>query len=267
MKKTFRKPYQIKKKKSLFRNRFFWLGILVLIIVIGIFYLVYFSSFFQIREIEITGNQKVLTKDLQTIIQNQIGQRILIFASKSIFSVNLIRIEEELFKNFPPISKIDLKRNFPDGLTIQIEERKPLAIFCRGEDYFFLDKTGIIFEEAPEINNQYLKIEDLTLTADLKLGDKVIEEEKLNQILNIESRLKVDLKTPLIAVIMFSEERLNVETLDGWEIYLNPQEDIEWQLTKLSAVLEEEIPSENRNDLEYIDLRFENLAPYKYQDY
>jgi len=57
--------------------------------------------------------------------------------------------------------------------------------------------------------------------------------------------------------------------IGGWEIYFNlqkDQKDIDWQLVKLRAVLEEKIPSENRKDLEYIELRFGNFAPYKYKD-
>ena len=73
-----------------------------------------------------------------------------------------------------------------------------------------------------------------------------------------------ELKIKTKEFIIFSEH-LNVKTSEDWEVYLNPQEDINWQLTKLGAVLEEEIPLEKRKDLEYIELRFGNFAPYKYR--
>jgi len=65
---------------------------------------------------------------------------------------------------------------------------------------------------------------------------------------------------------MVSQDRINVQTEQGWKIYFNPQEDISWQITKLSSVLEKEIPPEDRENLEYIELRFGNLAPFKYKD-
>jgi len=105
-----------------------------------------------------------------------------------------------------------------------------------------------------------LKIKNLVQEIELKLGNRVIEKEKLNQIFSINSWLKNNLKISLKTVNIISGERLNMETFDGWEIYLNPQGDIDWQLTKLKAVLEE-IPFEKRKNIEHIELRFGNLAP------
>ncbi len=65
-------------------------------------------------------------------------------------------------------------------------------------------------------------------------------------------------------ISVISEERINVKTSQGWEIYFNPKKDLEWQLRKLGADLDEFIPLEKRKDLEYIELRFGNLAPFKY---
>ena len=65
--------------------------------------------------------------------------------------------------------------------------------------------------------------------------------------------------------MIVSDEKLTGLTTEDWEVYFNLQKDIEWQLTKLRAVLEEKIPPEKRKDLEYIELRFGNFAPFKYK--
>jgi len=67
-------------------------------------------------------------------------------------------------------------------------------------------------------------------------------------------------------LLIVSEARFEAKTLEGFQIYFNFQEDLDWQLTKLKAVLEEEISQERRKNLEYIDVRFGNFAPYKYRD-
>jgi len=97
------------------------------------------------------------------------------------------------------------------------------------------------------------------------LGNKVIEKEFLSSILDTESKLENNLKIPVEEVLVVSDERINLKTSEGWEIYLNPKGDVDWQLTKLSEVLEKEIPLEKRGNLQYIELRFGNFAPYKYQ--
>jgi len=95
------------------------------------------------------------------------------------------------------------------------------------------------------------------------LGDRIIAKEQISKILEIGTKLKDNFKIPIEEILVVSDERLNVKTSEGWQIYFDPQKDLNWQLTKLSAVLKEEIPPEKRADLEYIELRFGNFAPYK----
>jgi len=256
----YRRPYKVKRKKSILKNRFFWLGILILIVFIAIFYFLILSPVFKIKEIKISGNQKVLTTDIENTVQ-----KVLSSEGKNIFILNTEKIKNEISFNFPQIGQVKVKKELPDGLIIAIEERKPVAVFCHNVNYFLTDKEGIIFEQIPEAMNDYLKIQNPSLNKDLKLGDRAVEEEQMAQILAIESKLREDLKIPLIGVSIISEKRFNLETLEGWEVYLNPEGDLNWQLTKLKAVLEEEIPLEKRKDLEYIELRFGNFAPYKYR--
>ena len=272
--KKYRKPYRVKKKKSIFRNRFFWLGILILIVFIGLFYFLVFSSFFQIKEIKISGNsafaeasadrQKISVENIQEVIEKEIEQRVLFLPSKSIFLADFPKIKAKISETFPQIAQINFKREFPDTLTVTIEERKPTAVFNQEDLYFFLDKEGIIFENTLA-GGQLIKIKKAVKAKELKLGDRVLEKELISAILEIESKLENDLKIPIEEVLVVSDERINIKTSDGWEIYLNPKGDIEWQLTKLRVDLEEEIPQERRKDLEYIELRFGNFAPYKYR--
>lgn len=266
--KSYQKPYRIKRKKSIFRNRFFWLVILVLMISGGIFYLLFLSSPFQIQEIKISGNEKVLIEDVKSLIEKAVEKKILVFQTKSIFLTTTNQIQEIVFRNFPQIAKVEFKKQLPQTLVIKIEERKPIAIFSQNENYFFIDNEGIIFEKKPETVNlkpQQPLIENLLLRAELKLGDRAVEKELLSQILEVKSQIENELEIPINEVLIVSEDRLNFKTLEGWEFYFNPQKDSNWQLRKLKAVLETEIPLGKRKDLEYIELRFGDLAPFKYR--
>jgi len=267
--KKYRKPYRVKTKKSIFRNRFFWLGILILVIFSGFFYLTCFHSFFQIKVIKISGNEKVSTESLENLLNEKISQKVLFFPSQSIFLANFGEIKKEILKNFPQVAETDLKRKFPETILVQIKERKPAAVFCpffpeEGESCFFIDKEGIVFE--PLLLNVTRK-DLITLKKDIgweiNLGSSVIEEEQLSKILEVESKLKNEMKILLEEVLVVSEERFDAKTLEGFQIYFNFKENLNWQLTKLKAVLEEEIPLEKWKDLEYIDVRFGNFAPYR----
>ena len=266
--RKYRRPYRIKRKKSIFLNRFFWLIILVLMISGGIFYLLFLSSPFQIQKIKISGNEKVPTEDIRSLIEKVAEKKILVFQTKSIFLTTTNQIQKIIFENFPQITKVEFEKQLPQTLVIKIEERKPIAIFSQNENYFFIDKEGIIFEKKPEtvdLKPQQLLIKNLLLGVELKLGDRAVEKELLSQILEVKSQIENELEIPINEVLIVSEDRLNFKTPEGWEFYFNPQKDSNWQLRKLKAVLETEIPLERRKDLEYIELRFGDSAPFKYR--
>lgn len=268
MKKRFRKPHRIKKKKSIFRNRFFWLTILVLALAGGIFYLIFFSAFFQIKEIKITGNQKLATDDIRSLAEQNIKEKFLFFYTKSIFLVKEKEITSRLSKNFPRIDEIDVKNKYPDVLILEIKEREGIGCFCQNTTCFLLDKKGIIFEEADETCSLDLVIRDFGSKASLNLGEKALEEPLVSSINKIRNAIKESLQINIneFNITEVQNRKLAAKTAVGWEIYFNPTGDIDWQLTKLAQVLEKEISPEKREKLEYIDVRFGNFAPYKYRD-
>jgi len=250
----YRKPYRIKKKKSILKSRLFWRVVLGLIFTGVSLYFFFLSSIFKIKEINISGNQKVKTEAIEEMIKNG-----------NIFLINLEAVKKEILGKFPQIASVNLKRKFPDSIIVQVEERKAVAIFSQGDNLFSLDKEGVIFENATSTGD-LLKIQNLDEARprpDLKLGDKVLESNLMSSALTIVSKLKDDFKIAIKEVSAVSNERLNVKTSEGWEIYFNPTKDLNWQATKLRAVLEQEISPERRKSLQYIELRFGNLASYK----
>ena len=227
--------------------------------------MVCFLNFFQIKQIKISGNQKVVKENLETIIKGLIEKKILFFPSKSIFLINSDQVKKQILIAFPLISSIDFKKELPDSLILEIEERKRVAVFVQNDKNFFIDKQGVIFEEIPKTECKTFKLKNLILNESLDLGNKVIDTAKISQIFNIKSDLRSSLGIITDEVVIVSEQRFNFTTADGWDIYFNPQNNIDWQIVKLKEVLEQEIPNENRGLLEYIELRFGNFAPYKYR--
>ena len=263
--KRIRKPYRIKRKKSIFENRFLKPSILILFILTILFYVVCFLNFFQIKQIKISGNQKVLKENLEIMVQSLIEKKILSFPSKSIFLINSDQVKKQILIAFPLISSIDFKKELPNSLILEIEERKQVAVFVQNDKSFFIDKQGVIFEEIPETECKRFELRNLILNKSSALGDKVIDTDKISQIFNIKSDLGSSLGIMIDEVVIVSEQRFNFTTTEGWDIYFNPQNSTDWQIIKLKEVLEQEIPNENRGLLEYIELRFGNFAPYKYR--
>lgn len=241
MVKSYRKPYRVKKKKSILKSRLFWRIVLgsVLLGVASYFFLL--SSIFQVKEINIFGSPAFYGEIQKSIY------------GKNIFLVDLESIKKEISEKFPKIAAIDIKKRFPDKVIVQVEERRAAAVFCRADACFLIDKEGVIFQNAAT-SSDLLKIQ--------KAEEAVLTSKIMSSILAAESKLK-DISVLTKEYWVVSNERLNIKTSEGWEIYFDPAKDLNWQITKLEAVLEQEISPDRRKSLQYVELRFGNLASYK----
>ncbi len=278
MKYKYKKLYRNRKKKSrliflALKSRFFWLFFLLLIVIGALFYFLVFSSFLQIKEIKISGNEKIVTNDIENTIFDHLNRKIIFFDTKSILLADLRKADESLLKNFPLIFQVELKRKLFNTLLVNIKERERVAVFCQanqsspstegldlgGQDNscFSIDNEGVIFKENSE-EDSVLKIEKTDRVDNLILGKMVVEKGKMTKILKIKSELKNDFKI-LIKEALISGDRLNVKTSEDWEIYFNLSKDLNWQITELEAILKEDITLAKRKNLKYIDLRFDKI--------
>ncbi len=290
--------YRTRKKKTILRNKFFWFAILFLFIFLFSFYFLIFFSVFQIKEIIISDGVRISKEDIRERVEEEITNKILFFETKSIFLVNNREIIKSVLGGFPAIVEIKISKNFPNSLNVSIVERSEAVVFCQlvslgetlivndsttteanfdeierspdsiedmagEEECFLLDNQGIIFYSA-ESDQEKLEIRNLCLTEKIALGDRVVEKEKLDEILGIAFEIKQGLKIPIDLLEIASNDRLNVKTSQGWEVYFNLDEDTDWQVVELDLLLQKKISLEERGLLEYIDLRYSKVF-YKYR--
>ena len=255
-----RKPYRIRKKRYFLKNKFSLSFILILILLGLVSYLFIFHQFFQVKEIKISGSQKVLAIDIKNFIEKEINKKLLFVSSKSIFLVNEKALKNSLLREFPKIGKIVLKRRLPAELVVSLEDRKPIANWCLEEKCFLIDKEGIIFE--PGLLSSFPFIRTENLSQGVALGKKIIDGSALQSILDIQKKFE-EIKITIKEFSLFPE-KLIVKTSENWEAFFDQKENISQQLFNLGLVLEKQIPLEKRGILDYIDLRFSKIY-YKYR--
>ncbi|MDO8265144.1 MAG: FtsQ-type POTRA domain-containing protein [Candidatus Parcubacteria bacterium] len=253
-----RHPHRFKINKPLYKNKYFWLCLFGFIIGSAVLRFFLFSDFFQVKNIQISGNVKISAGDLENMVNNRVQNNILFFPTKNIFFVSQKKIENEILNNYPIINTADLTKKMPGTLTLAVKERIAEAVFYSDELYYLIDKQGIIFEPVSGIDPNYLEIENLIPINEVRLGNKVVNESEMAKIFEIETALKNDIKIPIQKASIISNERLNIKTFAGWDIYFNTGNEISWQIKMLKLALEKQISQEKQNNLEYIDLRFGN---------
>ncbi len=238
-----------------------------LILFLGfLVYIVFFSSLFKIKNIEIN---KIVSYGLMS--NQEIEDSLQSFINQS--HNNLIFMKCSSWQRWASddsrLESLSIRKKWPNSIEINLREAQPLAILkILGDNQpYYLNKRGGV-----------IKAPLATISSEL--------ENRLNPIFydksktNIKSSLYSDFLEKLLVFVendaLFQNDiyiqRVDLDnignifdaqiiTKDGWQIFINSEVDLEKQLTSLLRILDEEI--ENRDNLEYIDLRFGAKMFYK----
>ena len=241
-KRRYKKSFKTKRKKKVFTIKRAFYGFVLAGTFSGIAYFLFFSDVFEIKQIEISKVNKVSVKD----IENAIWQK----SNKNILLANFEFIEKDFLKKYPQIETMEIKRKLPNKLFVQIKERGEAAIF---EDYYFIDKNGIVFERVKNFDSESLKIKNSIKNENIVLGRQYLEKEIMEKILKIKESFNAK------EVEIVSEKRLNAKMPEDWQAYFSLKKDFDLQVEELKILLKEKFSPEERESLEYIDLRFDKI--------
>ena len=261
--------HKIKPKRSIFKNPVFWWSILFLILAAAAIYFFFFWQYFQVKNIQVSGNKDVQTADLEKMASGEALRKILFFDSKSIFLFDPGKLAASILKDYPEINSALAQKKFPQTVTVLVSERQPFAIICGFKDdptdlCFLMDEKGIIFKET-SIEDPSLVLVQQHGDVQPKLGDEIIDSQVMAGISRIKQDMEKDFNPlDIVKADIVSAGRMDVTTNEGWLAYFDLSSDMNLQVTKLSLLLEKTFPKpEDRAKLHYIDLRFENKAYYK----
>lgn len=289
-----RSKHKIRKPKPLYATAAFRLGTLSVILLVGSIYCIFFFDYFKIKNVKIEGIQKISAQE----IQNQVWEILNAKAAmpqNGIFTVPGAQITKQLKERFPAAQSVSVAKSLPATIVIKITERQPLALWCPCEipsdsllpsytsstatsslanfsdfrtffakqnchtadnfDCYLVDKDGIKFENSHEFPFRIVAAKNSAA-----LGQTAIEGNILATILKIKEKISQKISAGCDLAYIYSPAQTNFR-LDGyWWAYFNPKKDIDWQINALSAVLEKKLSQQEKEKLEYIDLRFENIS-------
>ncbi len=251
----------------------------------GIVYFLFFSQYFQIKEVKISGTKTISEEFLRKGINAELSKKIYFFASQdNLFLFSSGKIKKTFLKEFPKIRKVSIKRGTPSFLEIRIEEREMVAIWCNSasesqidstnsppvdsaslpQNCFFIDGDGVIFENAPIIQgNLIFKINDKRNLENIGLGNRMLEAGFVKRLFEVKKNLEENLN---ISFPEFAIPDINVfeaKSSLGWKIISNFSSDLDSaQMQALKKILDEMKPEE-KESLEYFDLRIGGRIYYK----
>ncbi len=250
----------IRPKQSIFKKRWFWVLVLLLLLAGTIFYMVFLSSILQIKNITISGNQKIKTEDIKSIVSTDANNTLF---SKNILLVDKNKVAKDILRAFPDIESVEVQKNWPQDLEIKIKERKPFAALCgkdNSDNCFLIDENGVAFEMLPIVPEKMIILNQGSSNK-ITIGKTAIEKTTAGNIANISKNLKDNFQLDIKTVA--ADNPLIVTTTEGWQIYFDPTQNIDAQITKMNLLLKNQITPAIRKNLQYIYLQYTDRAYYK----
>lgn len=253
------------KNRSQLRRKFFVAAavFLFLIIFAGAVYAIHFPEW-QIKKFEISGLEVLKKEGIVAEISGATSGEYAPFIPKSsFFLVSGEKIKKALVEKFPRIEEATADKNFPDTLVVSIKERKLWGIFCGAQNCAYVDKNGVLYEEAPSSQGSLI----LKITSDAErfsIPSRALDDLTIQKMEALYRGLKEKLGLDVIGFQLFSKipGEIRVMVSDGFKIYFNRDDDLENAFKVVKTVLEEEI-KDKLGRLEYIDARFGNKVFYK----
>ncbi|MBI3626808.1 hypothetical protein HY224_02075 [Candidatus Uhrbacteria bacterium] len=247
-------------------------------------YLVFFSSSFKVKSVEITGANWIINAQLHQSVKDYLNEKKWFFLSYNNIYLFNFKSANELAGQLG-LENIKWSKNLLDNsVFITYTEKQPLVILGLNNQAYYLDKNGEIIKIAP-LNNLVagLPIVFIQNEEQKKLinGDLVKNLRKISdkgqavglKIVAINFQLtpdvvfkgpgkdKVDMPAGnLLELAAITESNWTIHF--GEKVFINP-ETVDRQLFNLEAITKAKLGKLKPDNLSYIDLRFGDKVFYK----
>jgi cell division protein FtsQ len=187
--------------RRLRRLRPFLYAALVLALVVGGVWLVFFSSVVTVREVAVRGNQTVSAVRVRAVAKAPLGRQLA--------RVDLGAIQARV-ETIPAVKSVSVSRSWPHTVAISITERTPVAVVDRGAGLQAVDQDGVLF------GGYARKPDDLPLV----VTAPDVKAEALAEAAHVVASLRSDIASKV--------DRVEVETVDRIRLHLAGGRTVMW---------------------------------------
>jgi len=260
-----------KKRLALFSVVFF-------LIIIGLGVYILQRPELRFQKVEVLGTNIIKKEAVLSVVEEEIGGRYAYIIPRNNFLVYpQEKLQASLRDSFLRIEDLTITEKSPRELEILIKEREPVAIWCDGEFgdestvgfCSYIDKEGLLYDEAPTFSGPvYFEIYGSVGKAPV-LGGRILDPKTLEKIERLRQLLRVE-GVEIVALTIEPVVSLRLHIHSGWQIFILNDSDSQLVADRLRTILNAssflEKLVEGENQLEYIDLRYENKLFYKFRE-
>jgi cell division septal protein FtsQ len=237
-------------------------------------YALFFSPFLRVRDVAVTGNRELPSEKIEPLVREHLAGRYAgVFPADNLLALRAHDLAVRLKDRFKKIRSVEVRKKFPDGIAVEVEERRTLMLWCAGEKCFYMDEAGSAYEEVDFSDTENLSGNLLRLTDTggqaTGAGDAVVGADFVGAAIEARSKLEEALGME-IAPEASTPSRLSSEirfrTGEGWEVFVDTGVAPDKTARDVALVLRKEIAEEDRARLRYVDARTENRIYYAFSE-
>ncbi len=167
---------EVQKRKRVFKRT---VGLFLLFVLCAV--IASFTPYFDIKQVNVTGNSRVSAQEIEEASGINEGS--------NIFRVKLNSVRKRLEK-ISYVHSVRIKREFPNQISIEIEESQPVAAAPYMGNYILIDMYGKTLEQETKENlEKFPEIVNLIglEIKNFELGEKIIVQNERNLQIVLES--------------------------------------------------------------------------------
>lgn len=204
--------------------------IILVCLIFGVIYFIFFSSFFMVKSLEIEGNKLVKTATIEKAFSTD----------ENIFLYPIDKITTEIIKKYPEISSINVYRGLPNTIKIEISEYQPRIYWIRGGVKGLVNENGIYYYQTEENNKtaELIKVIE-QVQSNLNIGNRVATPSFIAFIEKVKAGFS-DYKNLTFDHIEIDASSFDivVKTKENINVLMTTDNDVDRQLSYLKLILE-----------------------------
>lgn len=246
------------------KSRFFF--IVLFLLIIGLGWLVFFSTFFKIKNVKIFGLERTPATEIESLVWSQTNAKKFLIGQRS----NLFLFSENDFMNALNqkyyFGSVQLSKRLPGTIIIKIKEKPPIAIWSEDGKTYYIDEQGMVISEIPTVSagsSAYLTVEN---RGAVKIAGRQanIDKEKLDFVIKADEELKNNKFLFALDRFIIDQDVNTVKIIlvNAPMVFLNTKAQAADQINKLIVLYKDELKSEFAKK-SYIDLRYGDMIYYR----
>lgn len=228
-----------------------------------------------ISDVSVSGNKIVEKENILELVKKELsGVNYIFFPKANSFLLSTDNLAEKIKALDPQILTADVSRSGLKGISVEVLERTPEALFCnvifanedRLSECYFADSSGFIYSKAPDFTaSVYARFNNMVTTTPVVIGKNFVDSATFK---GLESFVD-DLKKNNFEVqsINLENEKTTIKLEKGGELYVVKEQDFKTVMQNLLTLINsKEFKGRIENGelrFNYIDLRFGNKLFYK----